>query len=98
MTSTPPSGTSKPLDYSQPVVFIDRNIDGPDLCDILRKARIVIRRHVDHFHAEEDDDVWITKVANNDWAILSADQNIERHHLDAVIKSKAKVAILMGRQ
>lgn len=92
------SNTSKQPDYLEPPIFLDRNIDSPDICGILVKAGMRVHRHNDHFSPEEDDDVWIASVANNNWAILTADKSIERHHIDTVVQSRAKLIFLIGKR
>ncbi len=89
---------SKPPDLSLFQLFIDRNIDSLDICAILAKAGLSVQRHKDHFDPEEDDDVWIAAVSNQNWIILSADLNIESDHLDAMVQSKAKLILLVGKR
>ena len=57
-----------------------------------------MQRHKDHFDQEEDDDVWIAAVSNQNWVILSADLNIESDHLDVLVRSKAKLLLLVGKR
>jgi hypothetical protein len=92
------SNTSKPPSLFAWPFFIDRNIDSPEICAFLEAARFSVQRHERHFAQEEDDDVWIAKVANNNWPILTADAEIEREHLDVVVNSRAKVILLIGKR
>ena len=88
----------KRLEPGAPPLFLDRNIDSLDICAILTKIGISVRRHKDHFTPEEDDDVWIAEVSKRKWAILSADKNIEKDHLEAVVQNRAKLILLIGQR
>ena len=81
--------------------FIDKNIDSPLFIDPLRQARIFLERHRDHFIPSEEDDVWIPRVAERDWIIVTADERIRFNPVEkrAIIESKAKVLHLtMGKK
>jgi hypothetical protein len=96
--SRQPSVTPKQLNCADPPLFVDRNIDSDEMCGILTKAGMLLERHKHHFDKEEVDDVWITTVGNKNWAILTADKNIENNHLHSVIRSKSKLVILIGKR
>ncbi len=85
---------SKQLKLLNFTFFLDRQVDGDDLFRVLTDAGMKIERHRDHFKPDEDDDVWIPSVAAKGWVTISADQNIESDHLDAICDSRAQMILL----
>lgn len=74
--------------------FLDRQIDGDDIVQLLADAGMCVRRHRDYFEPEADDDVWIAEAARNGWICCTGDKNLEKDHLEAICTSRAKMVIL----
>lgn len=87
MSSVPPSG---------PMLFLDRTHQSGLMIKMLRGISASFHRHSTHFKPDEDDHVWIPKVASQGWVIISGDKGIESDGLNrqSVIDSKAKVFVL----
>lgn len=64
--------------------------------EMLTKAHVNFKCHSSIFRREEDDDVWIRKVAKEGMLIVSSDKGLETdpNNRLAVIESKARVYIL----
>jgi predicted nuclease of predicted toxin-antitoxin system len=81
------SKRDNPLD-----LFIDRCLGKNLLPEALRKLpSLVIHVHDDHFAPDEQDHIWLPKVAAKGWVILTKDKDI-RHRkleLDAVLSNDA---------
>lgn len=93
-TSKQLSIISKQLKLNDFQFFIDRQIDGDDLFQLLSDAGMKVERHRDHFEHDADDDTWIMHAGSVHWVIITADSKIEDDHIEAICKSKAQVVIL----
>jgi hypothetical protein len=73
-------------------LFVDRCLGKNLLPDSLRKLpNLVVHIHDDHFAPDEQDHLWLPKVASKGWIILTKDKDI-RHRkleLDAVLANDA---------
>ncbi len=91
MARRPPS---EPL-----ILFLDENLDGDAIADVLNKAGIPIKRLSVEFQTGIEDVDWIPTVARNHWAIITRDARIRRRAVerDAVFESAAILVALRGR-
>jgi len=73
-------------------LFVDRCLGKNFLPEALRKLpNVVVHIHDDHFAPDEQDHIWLPKVAAKGWGILTKDKDI-RHRkleLDAVLNNEA---------
>jgi hypothetical protein len=73
-------------------LFVDRCLGKNILPEALRKLpNLVVHIHDDYFAPDEEDQVWLPKVARKGWVILTKDKDI-RHRkleLDAVLNNEA---------
>ena len=73
-------------------LFVDRCLGKNILPEALRKLpNLIVHIHDDHFAPDEEDQVWLPKVATKGWVILTKDKDI-RHRkleLDAVLNNEA---------
>lgn len=87
-----PSASNAPL---KPVYFIDRNL-GRRFAESLRAAGLEVRWHDDHFDQDTPDEVWISKVAEDGWIILTHDAMIRytSRIRDSIADSGARVFLI----
>lgn len=73
-------------------LFVDRCLGKNLLPEALRKLpNLVVHVHDDYFATDEEDHIWLPKVAANGWVVLTKDKDI-RHRkleLDAVLANDA---------
>ena len=88
----PPDGTA---------FFIDRSLGiDPIRSDPIRaelvKSGLVVEIHDDHFARDEEDRVWLQKVGEHRWVVLTKDQKLRYRPLEirALRASKARVFVL----
>lgn len=77
------------------VFFIDRALGNRGVAEALRNAGACVEIHDDHFTPNEQDAVWLSKVAQKGWIILTKDQKIAYRTLEqvAIAQSNARVFI-----
>lgn len=75
------------------VLFLDENLHNcAPLLAALTDAQIKYERHGTHFKPGELDEVWLPKVAENRWIIVTKDKGIRYNELEisAVLQYKAR--------
>lgn len=80
------------------VFFVDRDLGRHILPDALVLAGLAVERHDSHFQPDTPDEVWIPKVAERGWVIVSGDKRILRRpqEVSALVESRARMLILVG--
>jgi predicted nuclease of predicted toxin-antitoxin system len=83
----PPDGT---------VFFIDRSLGIEPIRTELVKAGLVVEIHDDHFARDEEDHIWLKKVGERGWVVLTKDQRLRYRPLEiaALRASRARVFVL----
>jgi predicted nuclease of predicted toxin-antitoxin system len=83
----PPDGT---------VFFIDRSLGVEPIRSELIDAGLAVEIHDDHFARDEDDRVWLRKVGERGWVVLTKDQRLRYRPLEiaALRASNARVFVL----
>jgi predicted nuclease of predicted toxin-antitoxin system len=83
----PPDGT---------VFFIDRSLGVEPIRTELINAGLVVEIHDDHFARDEEDRVWLQKVGERGWVVLTKDQRLRYRPLEigALRASNARVFVL----
>lgn len=68
--SKPPSATSalSQLQRSQTALYLDHNLGGKIMAEILTHAGLIVEIHAKHFPMDCPDDVWIPDCARRGWA------------------------------
>ncbi len=81
---------------SSSVYFIDRSIGKHIFPGILRQARILVEVHDDHFAQDEEDAIWIPKVAEAGWISVTTDKRIRTrpHEKQAVLLSHTRMIVM----
>lgn len=81
----------------RPTLYVDRCL-GKFVAAALRTAGAVVEYHDAHFHHETEDDVWIPRIAERGWVILTKDKRIRRRpsEREQLIRSSARVFTLSG--
>jgi hypothetical protein len=79
----------------EPIYFIDRNLGGKKLPNLLTKVGMKVESHDKHFAREAPDDEWIPKCVEKGWVIITGDKAIETDPINAKVveDSAAKVFI-----
>jgi predicted nuclease of predicted toxin-antitoxin system len=73
-------------------LFVDRCLGKNLLPEALRKLpNLIVHVHHEHFADDEEDHVWLPKVAAKGWVILTKDKDIRHRKLeiDAVLQNDA---------
>ncbi|MCY4647171.1 MAG: hypothetical protein OXE73_09880 [Gammaproteobacteria bacterium] len=80
------------------VFFVDRDLGRRILPDALERAGLAVERHDLHFAPDTPDEVWIPRVAQQGWVIVSGDKRILRRprEVRALVESQARMLILVG--
>ena len=91
--------SKKPSDAKPPdgtVFFIDRSLGIEPLRTELIKIGLVVEIHDEHFAREEEDRVWLHKVGERGWVVLTKDQRLRYRPLEiaALRASNARVFVL----
>jgi len=83
----PPDGT---------VFFLDRSLGVEPIRAELIKAGLVVEIHDDHFARDEEDRVWLQRVGEFGWVVLTKDQRLRYRPLEiaALRTSKVRVFVL----
>jgi hypothetical protein len=83
----PPDGT---------VFFIDRSLGVDPIRKELIKAGLAVEIHDDHFARDEEDRIWLRRVGESGWVVLTKDKRIRYRPLEfaALRASKARVFVL----
>lgn len=85
----PPEGT---------VFFIDRSLGVEPIRSTLREAGLAVEIHDNHFKRDEEDRVWLQKIGERGWVVLTKDQRLRYRPLEitALRSSGARVFILVA--
>lgn len=87
--SRKPSAGPRGAPPEAPVFFIDRDTGGRLLAAALRAEGYRVERHDEHFDQATPDSLWIRRVAERGWAILTCDRNISRKEPERSLFSSA---------
>lgn len=79
----------------RPTFFVDRSL-GKRVGQQLRDAGVAVELHDTHFKQSTPDVVWIPKVTDRGWVILTKDKNIRRPRgeREEVLTARARVFTL----
>jgi predicted nuclease of predicted toxin-antitoxin system len=85
---------AKPPDET--VFFIDRSLGIDPIRTELIKAGLVVKIHDEHFARDEEDRIWLRKVGEWGWVVLTKDQRLRYRPLEiaALKASGARVFVL----
>lgn len=77
-------------------LFLDANIAGKKITEILTHAKLRVARLTDEYASMTPDDVWIRGCAAKHYFIITCDKRIETDPINrqAVIESKSKIVVL----
>jgi hypothetical protein len=65
------------------VIFLDENhCRNPHLIDAIEAAGIACEKHLDHFRRGTEDIVWLPKVGERQWCLLTTDARIRSNFLE----------------
>jgi len=80
------------------VFFTDRDL-GKQFPDILKKAGVIVERHIDHFADNAKDPEWLTIVGNRGWYVLTHDRRIryKPNEIAAVEKFSVGLFVIVGK-
>jgi hypothetical protein len=86
------SGTKAEPRLEDTTFFID-NCLGNHVFTTLRNAGWKVKNHLDHFKHNEDDEVWIPKVTQLRWVLLTKDKRISKRvsQRDVVVQCRAQM-------
>ena len=76
------------------VFFLDENHHRtPAVLRIFAELQIRVERHGDHFQRGTPDEVWLPKVGQNGWVLLTSDTRIRHHYseLAQVIENEVRL-------
>jgi predicted nuclease of predicted toxin-antitoxin system len=81
---------------SRTVFFLDRSLGKIDVATALRQAGAQVEVHDDHFPPDARDELWLRRVGENGWAILTKDRKIRYRTIEreALLTSGARVFVL----
>jgi predicted nuclease of predicted toxin-antitoxin system len=81
----------------RPTFFIDWCL-GKSVANALSKAGAQVEQHSDHFAPEAPDVEWLPVVTEQDWVVLTKDENIGREprEVEAIARAGARVFILVS--
>jgi hypothetical protein len=86
----PPDGT---------VFFLDRSLGVEPIRAELIKAGLVVEIHDDHFARDEEDRVWLQRVGEWGWVVLTKDQRLRYRPLEiAALHQQSQGIRSYGRQ
>lgn len=80
--------TGKP---KQTVFFIDRCLGKHPILEVLRETGITVEIHDDHFPQNTPDQLWIPKIGEWGWIILTKDARIARNTLERQAVARAGI-------
>ena len=95
MLSKKPS-VAKPPDGT--IFFIDRSLGVEPLLSSLLVHGLSVRIHDDHFERDAEDQMWLAKVGEKNWVVLTKDKRLRYRPLEkaALQSSGARVFILVA--
>lgn len=82
------------------IFFLDENLHGNIVPNILRDAGLEVEQHKDHFEQGLDDTVWIPEVARRGWIAVTLDVNTRKALVEvkAIVSSKARMIQMIPRK
>jgi hypothetical protein len=82
-----------------PTLFLDRNLGGHIVADLLREAEIPFQRHDDVLPSDAPDEDWIELCAQHDWIAVTRDKRIRYRHaeIEAIVASRAAVVVIRSK-
>ena len=78
-----------------PVFFIDRSLGKHVVPDALRTAGANVEVHDDYFPQDAPDEVWLPKVGQNGWAVVTSDDRIRYRQAERTAATAAGVALFI---
>jgi hypothetical protein len=82
----PPDGT---------VFFIDRSLGIDPIRTELVNVGLIVEIHDDHFARDEEDRVWLRKVGDRGWVVLTKDKRIRYRPLEAAALAASNVRVFV---
>ena len=85
--------SSKPPDYC---FFVDRSLGKHKIPDAIRATGRAVRVHDDEFPPATKDEVWLTRVGEAGWLVLTKDEHIRYREIEraAVEETGVKLFVL----
>jgi hypothetical protein len=82
-----------PLEHA--VLFIDRCLGKKSVASPLREAGLHVEVHDDHFPQDAKDEEWLPVVGERGWLVITRDDRIRYHALEAAAARGAGVGMLV---
>lgn len=84
--------SSKKASLDLPPFLLDENVGGKELSEALRKDGLSVHLSRDVFGRGVEDEVWLPKVGEHGWILLTKDRAIRRRppELDALRKARVR--------